>query len=147
MASLLRNWQSVEGATKASQNSIGSAEKEQAAYMDSISAKVNSFKETIVGLEQQLIDGNAVKGVVDFGTNALSVFTKLNSVVGTLPTLFATVSSIISVTGKDAGKQKYAHLLKASVKIAIDRSIADNNMRYISNRWKRLKALSPIFIG
>ena len=73
--------------------------------MDSIAAKVNSFKEMIVGLEQQLIDGNAVKGIVDFGTNALSVFTKLNSVVGTLPSLFAAISSIVALTGKDAGKQ------------------------------------------
>jgi len=82
--------------------------------MDSIAAKVNSFKEMIVGLEQQLIDGNAVKGIVDFGTNALSVFTKLNSVVGTLPTLFATVSSITALTGKNAGKQKYAPFLRVA---------------------------------
>ncbi len=95
----------MEGATKSAQTSAGSAEKEQAKYMDSIAAKVNSFKEMIVGLEQQLIDGNAVKGIVDFGTNALSVFTKLNSVVGTLPGLFAAISSIVALTGKDAGKQ------------------------------------------
>ncbi len=74
--------------------------------MDSIAAKVNSFKETIVGLEQQFIDGSAVKGIVDFGTGILNVFTKINSAIGTIPAAMAAISSIVTFTGKDGGKQK-----------------------------------------
>ena len=72
-------------------NSNGSALKENAIYMDSASAKINEFKESLKEIWINTIDSSAIKGVVSGGTAILNIFNQLITTFGTFPTVIGTV--------------------------------------------------------
>ena len=113
VASILTNFSTAEKAMSVQANSAGGALREQATYMDSISAHANKLKETFVGLGQSVINSGVTKGLLDFGTSGLDVITKIVDKLGTLPTIIASISAGASLLGKNAGKE-YAHLLRVA---------------------------------
>lgn len=70
-------------------NSTGSAEREQAVYMDSIQGKANAFKESLTGLWINLIDSNAIKSFIDGGTAIINTLDKIMDTFGALPTVMS----------------------------------------------------------
>ena len=78
-------------------NSTGSAEAEQARYMDSIEAKMNALKETTKGVFIRSINSNDIKAVLDIATSGVSVIGKLVESFGALPTTITAVSMALSI--------------------------------------------------
>lgn len=81
----------LENIKKTADNSFGSAAQEQEAYMNSLSAKINSLKEDIKGLFLDLSDTDFLKGIIsgiDTGISGLRFLVQhlgsLNTIVGTL---------------------------------------------------------------
>lgn len=72
-------------------DSNGSALKENAIYMDSASAKINEFKESLKEIWINTIDSSAIKGVVEGGTAILNIFNKMTTTFGAFPTVIGTV--------------------------------------------------------
>lgn len=70
-------------------NATGSAEREQAIYMDSIQGKANAFKESLTGLWINLIDSNAIKSFIDGGTAIINTLDKIMDTFGALPTVMS----------------------------------------------------------
>lgn len=70
----------------------GSAEAEQAAYMDSIAGKANALKENFRGIFYDVIDTDAVKVMLDSSNSILEGYRNIASSMGDLPTLVATVT-------------------------------------------------------
>ena len=86
---IIQNWKSVEGATESAINSLGSAEKENAKYLDSISGRVSKFSSSVQLMWSNTIDSDVIKFFVDLGTGII----KIVDSVGLLNTvLFATVT-------------------------------------------------------
>ena len=64
VAALLNNFKTAEKALDASLNSMGTAVKENAIYLDSIEGRLASLKSTAQSTSQNLIDTQAIKTVV-----------------------------------------------------------------------------------
>lgn len=82
-------------------NSAGSANKENAKALDSIQGKTQAFKSALEELVNQTISSDAIKGIVDFGTNILKLGSNMDSLLPVITTLLAlpisnTIGTIIT---------------------------------------------------
>ena len=73
-----------------------SMEKENAAYVDSISGKLNKLKEVWVGIFTKVFDSNSAKGLLDV---LISVSEAIDKVVGSLDEMGILLPSIIGMFG------------------------------------------------
>ena len=92
LSSLLQNFETAQQVMETSQDATGSAMRENERYLDSINGKIAQFKTNFESLSATLIDSETVKGVVDFGSDALNVIDTLMQNLGTFPTLLATIA-------------------------------------------------------
>ena len=78
-------------------NSAGSANKENAKALDSIQGKTQAFKSALEELVNQTISSDAIKGIVDFGTNILKLGSNMDSLLPVITTLLALpISNLLS---------------------------------------------------
>lgn len=70
-------------------NSEGSAQAEQDKWMNSLEAKINSFKAAFQELSSATLDSDFLKGAVDGATALLEVLTQIVSVGGGIPAILA----------------------------------------------------------
>ncbi|MDR1674083.1 MAG: phage tail tape measure protein, partial [Oscillospiraceae bacterium] len=77
LSAAIQNFDDAIAAMETGLNSRGSAVQENERYMDSIQAKINSFKETVVGMWEVTLDTNVIKDVIDFGTAVAGVLEKI----------------------------------------------------------------------
>jgi TP901 family phage tail tape measure protein len=97
-AALIENFQLVEDVIKTSQESAGSALRENAKYMESIQGHIARFKAAFQDLSKNFIDSSSVKFAVDFGkvlVNILNIVAKLINYFGGLKTVLAAVVGIV----------------------------------------------------
>lgn len=99
--SIMQNAQQLEKAYDTLSNSAGSAEKEQQAYMDSISGKVNALKESLVGLSTDMVNSDFIKGLTDGATQGITVLRELINTFGGIPTTVALAGSAMSIFNKN----------------------------------------------
>ena len=69
LAAILTNLQDLKAALEASENSAGSAMKEQEVWLGSLEAKINQFKASFESLSSTVINEDLVGAIIDFGTN------------------------------------------------------------------------------
>lgn len=88
-AALIKAFQSgrIQEAYETAQNSSESAAKEQEKWLESLEAKIQQFKASFENLSTSFISSDFLKGIVDFGTTALNILTKLVDKIGVLATL------------------------------------------------------------
>lgn len=94
----------LENIKKTADDSFGSAAQEQEAYMNSLSAKINSLKEDFKGLFLDLGDTNLLKNIiggVDVGINALR---KMISTIGAFPSVIGATTSAFAMLNKETRK-------------------------------------------
>ncbi|MCD7810261.1 MAG: phage tail tape measure protein [Ruminococcus sp.] len=96
VSSLMENFDIARESLETSLNSEGSAMAEHEKWMESLEAKTQQFKAAWEELSQAFLDSSFLKGLVDAGTNVLSVITKIIDAFGTLPTLIGTVTAALS---------------------------------------------------
>lgn len=99
-AAMLTNWEEVDKAIQDASDSMGSAVKEQEAYLNSIEGKINKFKNAFQKLSASIVDSDIVKGIVDFGTAIVKVIQFVVDFIdklGGLKTVLLTLTSIILV--------------------------------------------------
>ncbi len=80
-ASIMQNMQEGTQAYETALNSMGSSTKEQERYMESINAKINTLKESMVKFWKDSIDSSTVKGVIDVLTSLIKTFNNLNKIL------------------------------------------------------------------
>ena len=109
----MQNAEQLENAYNTLKDSAGSAEKEQEAYMDSLSGRINALKESFTAITMQMVNSDFLKNFISnltTGVNAVSGFidtfgampTTVTAVVGAL-TIFNTkfresISTMVSFT-------------------------------------------------
>lgn len=99
-SSILLNPEMLESVYNSALDTDGAAMKELDSYMESLDAKVAQFQNRLQELESDLVDSNFLKGIVDFGTEAIHVLDQLIDQFGLLPT-------IIGVGGAGTGIFKF----------------------------------------
>lgn len=102
LAAIISNFDAAKDSMNSMANSAGSAEKEMDIAMDSVSFKLNKFKETFVGVAQNLLSRKETKTTVDGLTKIAEVIDKITGKVGLLGTigLGFGLSKSINNTGK-----------------------------------------------
>ena len=89
-AAALRNWEKIEQIYNTAENeSAGSAQRENEIYMQSLEAKLNTFKASFQEFSNTAINSDFLKGIVDGGTVALNVITQLVDQFGILTPLLS----------------------------------------------------------
>ena len=147
-ASILMNPEVLEDVYESALDSAGSAAEENAKYLDSIVGKTQQFKNELQELEQNALDSELIKDVIDFGTTFLSV---LNQAGDKLPTIIALVASLgatialarqnISLIGydKDQGLNIFG---KMNLN---DKTVADFTSALVSRFSQARDAISNLF--
>lgn len=95
-SSIMDNFDIAREALSTSLDSEGSAMEEHSKWMESLEAKTQSLKAAWEELSNAFLDSDFLKGLVDTGTNLLSVLTTIIDTVGTLPTLVGAVTAALS---------------------------------------------------
>ena len=119
----MKNMQEGIDATSTALNSNGSALKENAIYMDSASAKINEFKESLKEIWINTIDSSAIKGVDEGGTAILNIFNKMTTTFGAFPTVIGTV-----VAGLTLFNAKFREMQTAYQPSILSRMVAQLNV-------------------
>lgn len=100
-AALISQFQTAEDVVKSAQKATGSADEENAKFLDSIEGKMQQFQATFQSLSTSILDSELVKGTVDFGSGILSFLNTLISKLGTLPGLIAPITNLLlNMSGK-----------------------------------------------
>lgn len=100
-SALIQNWSTVEDVIKSTQNATGSADAENAKYLDSIQGKLAQFQAQFQSASTSVLDSGFVKGTIDAGSGILGFFNTLIDKLGVLPGLLAPVGSLLlSMNGK-----------------------------------------------
>lgn len=97
LSSILQNAEQLDKVYESLQNSAGSAEEEQARYMDSISGKLNAFSESVKKIWIDSINTDAVKNIIDMGTTFVNIFDGVINTVGVLPTTITAVTGALTI--------------------------------------------------
>ena len=98
VAAILENFEIAEDALRVAMESAGSAAVENEKHLDSIAGKVEIFKASFQELSTNFVDGEFVKGIIDFGTSLvgiLNAITEVVNVLGGLKTVLIAVSGIV----------------------------------------------------
>lgn len=105
-ASLIENWDAVEKALTEMENSAGSADAEMSKVEQTISYKINALKQTWVGFLQDMVNRDAVKGVIDGLTSISNGFISFGApgVIGGIAALTAAVIKLNEATTESGEK-------------------------------------------
>ena len=107
---MIQNWSTVEDVIESTKNATGSADAENAKYLDSIQGKLAQFQAQFQSASTSVLDSGLVKGTIDAGSGILGFFNTLIDKLGVLPGLIAPVTSLLlSMNGKGivGGKGEY----------------------------------------
>lgn len=105
---LLQAFQSgqIEKAYQTAISSAGSAAAEQEKWMEGLEAKVEQFKAAWQELSMTVLDSDFLKGLVDAGTSAVEILTKLIDVLGLLPTVLSAAGITAFIKNLDCAKAR-----------------------------------------
>ena len=104
-AAILNNFSAAQKAMDNMANSAGSADREMGVIEQSMEYKLNNLKQTAVGVFQNLLDRDDLKGAVDALTGFLIIIDKLTEKLGLLPTLGLTLGGIFAFNNRDMFSQ------------------------------------------
>lgn len=100
-SALIQNWSTVEDVIKSTQNATGSADAENAKYLDSIQGKLAQFQAQFQSASTSVLDSGFVKGTIDAGSGILGFFNTLIDKAGVIPGLITPIASLfMSMNGK-----------------------------------------------
>ena len=97
VSAVLSQFQIAEKSMKDAANSAGSAAKENEVYLTSITGKLNQLDAAFQQFSKDLLDSSLIKFFVDFATGAVDLANGAVKAAGTLPTLTAAISGVLSV--------------------------------------------------
>ena len=90
LAAVIKNFDLVEGAIKTSSDAAGSAMAENEKYMASIQGHIDQFNNSVQTMWMNLINSDAVKSIVDIGTDITGLITKFGLLGTVITAVFGT---------------------------------------------------------
>ena len=104
VAAAIQNFATAEKAMNEMANSQGNAMSEMEIAYESISYKINQFKESIVGLGQTIFEQDALKWLIDRGTDIIEGLDTIIEKFGVLPTVLGGTAIVNAF--KNVGEQQ-----------------------------------------
>lgn len=99
VAAILQSFDVAERALATSMNSAGSALAENEKYLDSIQGKISKFQASWEALSTSVVDGDLVKGIIDFGTALADAATWISDAIGGWELALAAIPTLSALTG------------------------------------------------
>ena len=93
LASIIKNYDTVDSVIESSINSQNSAYEENIKWMDSIEGRINKFTNALQSMWKNAINSDAVKNIISFGTAIVELIDK----VGLLPSILTAASAALSL--------------------------------------------------
>lgn len=84
---MMNNWNSVQTAAITAADSFGAADAANQQYINSLSGKLEEFRNQFEQLSQTIASSDLLKFFVDLGTSGVGALNQLTQTVGTLPVL------------------------------------------------------------
>ena len=97
LASIIKNYDTVDSVIEASINSQNSAYEENIKWMDSIEGKMTKFNNAVQSLWQDTLGSNAIKDVVDLGTGLV----KILDTIGVIPSILGGIAIYFTAIKKN----------------------------------------------
>lgn len=88
LASIIKNYDTVDDVIETSLDSQNSAYEENAKWMDSIEGKMTEFKNSVQSLWQDVLGSNAIKDVISLGTGLVNIV----DTIGAIPTILGGIA-------------------------------------------------------
>lgn len=111
---LMKNWEQVEQYIATADNAAGQSMQKYEAYQDSITGKVEAFKNQFQETSATIISSDFAGGVVESGTAALEIVTQLIDKFGILQTIFAGAAGVLGAKGLGLNHSLQAPLYKVA---------------------------------
>ena len=140
-AAILSNFDTAESALRSSLDSMGSAAKEHAFWLDSIEAKQAQFKAQFEALSVTVMGSSLIKGVYDAGSGILGFLNNVIENLGAIPAFAAAAGAALSFKNIGIFKTFNGTTLKEQFGWG-SRSIADvgYDIRAESGFWRKAAA-------
>lgn len=97
LASIIKNYDTVDSVIESSINSQNSAYEENIKWMDSIEGKMTKFNNAVQLLWQDTLGSNAIKDVVDLGTGLV----KILDTIGVIPSILGGIAIYFTAIKKN----------------------------------------------
>lgn len=97
LASIIKNYDTVDSVIESSINSQNSAYEENIKWMDSIEGKMTKFNNAVQSLWQDTLGSNAIKDVVDLGTGLV----KILDTIGVIPSILGGIAIYFTAIKKN----------------------------------------------
>lgn len=110
---LMQNYGNALKYSETAANSAGTATEKMTVYQNSLEAKTKAATAAFEELSKTIINGDIFKGVIDAGGTLSNVLTSIVKSGAGIPVLIASISSISSLMGKNAGRI-YAPFLRVA---------------------------------
>lgn len=110
VSALMENFSIAEDALKTSASAAGSALAENEKYLDSIEGKISQFQASWQTLSATIVNGNVVKGIVDFGRGFIEAINWVIDSVGSLGLALGTIPAFIAALQIEPIKLKFEAL-------------------------------------
>jgi len=143
-AAVISNFQIAENAMDTMANSAGNAMEEMNVIYDSLEYKLNAFKETAVGIAQNLFPRDSLKGIVDFGTGVLSVIDAITDGIGGLETVGIILGGVLGAKGVGLSIPLMGNLANGIYKVAASFGLASGAATTFSMALSGMMAVGAI---
>ena len=93
----MQNAEQLENAYNTLKDSAGSAEKEQEAYMDSLSGRINALKESFTAITMQMVNSDFLKNFISNLTTGVNAVSGFIDTFGAMPTIVTAVVGALTI--------------------------------------------------
>lgn len=93
----MQNAEQLENAYNTLKDSAGSAEKEQEAYMDSLSGRINALKESFTAITMQMVNSDFLKDFISGLTTGVNAISGIIDTFGAMPTTITAVVGALTI--------------------------------------------------
>lgn len=93
----MQNAEQLENAYNTLKDSAGSAEKEQEAYMDSLSGRINALKESFTAITMQMVNSDFLKDFISGLTTGVNAVSGFIDTFGAMPTTITAVVGVLTI--------------------------------------------------
>ena len=95
ISAVMENFDIAQDALNSSLESVGSAMQEYNTYLEGIEAKTNQFKAAVDALSLTVVDSDFLKGIIEFGTGAITVLDGIIEKLGGMGNALMLVASAL----------------------------------------------------
>lgn len=153
IASLMQNWDQAKSAVVTSQNSQGSAEREQERYAESLQYRIDQIKASLEELSTNIMSSQALKYLLDVVNTILKWVNAISSTIGSAGSIIAGILGMSTLRGAISDSGMIADFIKSltNAKTGESRKGMFNNLGLLiggkSNGKSTLSVLTQALFG